>query len=211
MAKQWIGVVAAMAGLLAVPVVQAADSGWYAGASIGQSRSKNVDLAIIDDGSFTSQSDDRSDTAWKLFGGYRLSRHWAVEGGWVDLGKISGSAVSDGTGSVYNAGAVTGEAEGRGLFLAGVGSLPVTDRISLSARAGLFHWKAKGQRTNSAFGTYRFKDTGTDYLYGVGASYRMSRSVTWRLDLENYHFKDVNNSGIDADIRLVSLGAALAF
>ena len=62
---------------------------WYLGGNIGQSRAK------IDDARITAQlpgsvsiSDDNSNTAFKLFGGYQFNKNFALEAGYFNLGKF---------------------------------------------------------------------------------------------------------------------------
>jgi len=71
---------------------------WYLGGNIGQSRAK------IDDARITAQlpgsvsiSDDNSNTAFKLFGGYQFNKNFALEAGYFNLGKFGYTATS-GTG-----------------------------------------------------------------------------------------------------------------
>ena len=80
------------------------DAGWYLGANVGQSRA-NIDEARIARGLLGSgfsgvaiDSDER-DTGYKVFGGYRVNRHFAIEGGYFDLGKFDfkASTVPPGT------------------------------------------------------------------------------------------------------------------
>src|SRR5437868_10629033 len=69
---------------------QNAEGGWYGGVSVGQSKISfdNSSLAVAG-ATASSISKDETDTAWKLFAGYRFGRHLAVEGGYTDFGKFS--------------------------------------------------------------------------------------------------------------------------
>lgn len=85
-----------------VPSAFAADEkGWYIGASMGQTKA-DVDEgafnAVYVAGGFTTASttSDEKDTGWKVFGGYQLSKNWAVEGAYVDLGKTSTKTTATG-------------------------------------------------------------------------------------------------------------------
>src|SRR5688500_12799832 len=78
MNKKWI---AAMLGSAAMAVsagavAQQADTGWYVGASIGQS-DRDID----------------KDTAWKFSLGYQLNRNLSVELGYTNLGEVSAGGV----------------------------------------------------------------------------------------------------------------------
>src|SRR5450830_898530 len=79
--------------LMAAPYALAAEPGWYIGANVGQSQAK-IDTARISSGLLGTgltvgpiDENDR-DRGYKLFGGYQLSRHFSVEGGYFDLGKF---------------------------------------------------------------------------------------------------------------------------
>src|SRR6266480_2733739 len=75
-------------------ISHAQDSRFYIGGSIGRSQVK------IDTGAFADETTaaglgntgygaNNSDTGWKLFAGYKFHPNFAVEGGYVDLGKFS--------------------------------------------------------------------------------------------------------------------------
>ena len=63
---------AAMLGCGSALAQKQADTGWYAGASLGR-----ADLGPDDD------------TALKIFGGYQINRSFAVEFGYTDLGDVT--------------------------------------------------------------------------------------------------------------------------
>src|SRR3989304_5933084 len=82
---------------IASPFPAADDTGWYGGISVGQSKAK-IDDARITSGLLgrgfarTSISDDDRDTGYKLFGGYKFNKNFALEGGYFDLGKFGFTA-----------------------------------------------------------------------------------------------------------------------
>src|SRR5665647_3930276 len=93
--------------VIASPFAVAEDSSWYGGVNIGQSRA-TIDDARITSGllgqgaASTSITDDNRDTGYKLFGGYKINRNFAVEGGYFDLGRFGFTAttVPPGTGTL---------------------------------------------------------------------------------------------------------------
>src|SRR5450830_811040 len=79
--------------VIASPFAAADDSGWYGGINIGQSRAKIDDARITSSllgGGLTTTSinDNDRDTGYKLFGGYKINKNFAVEGGYFDLGRF---------------------------------------------------------------------------------------------------------------------------
>src|SRR3954469_14589313 len=104
-------VTALLAGSAAVPTLAMAQAkgnaelGFYAGASVGQSKS--------DCGGSSGSCDDK-DTAYRIFGGYKFHPNIAVEGGYSPLGETSAS--------VGGLGSVTAEANAGGFVGGGGGA-----------------------------------------------------------------------------------------
>src|ERR1039458_6291618 len=122
------------------PFAVAADSGWYGGLNIGRSKAK------IDDARITSQivgagpvsiTDNNSDTAYKLFGGYQFNKNFALEGGYFNLGKFGYTA------TVPAPGTLSGNIKLQGLNLYAVGILPITEKFSAFGRLGVQYAQAK--------------------------------------------------------------------
>src|SRR5215213_3656956 len=67
-------------GALAQGMGGGKEAGWYVGGSIGQSEADGTCPAGV--------SCDFKDTEWKLFGGYRINRHFAAEGFYANHGEI---------------------------------------------------------------------------------------------------------------------------
>src|SRR5262249_3072638 len=89
-ARMAAGMALALTALIANAQEQAPVTGWDVGGPTRQSEI-GFDDASLNIAGATSQSisKDETDTAWKIFAGYRLGRYLAVEGGWTDLGKFS--------------------------------------------------------------------------------------------------------------------------
>lgn len=109
--KKWLAAMvgAAAMTLSAGAMAQQADTGWYAGASFGQS-----DLDID------------KDTAWKIFGGYQLNRNLSVELGYTNLGEVS-----------EGVGPLRVSAEATAWEVIGVYKFPVANQLSLYGLAGI--------------------------------------------------------------------------
>lgn len=94
--KLVVQILAALA-LISSSAAMAADSGWYVGASLGQSNadysSGDLKSALEAQGATgVVASVDNTDTGWKLFGGYQLNKNIGFEAAYVNLGSLTGSA-----------------------------------------------------------------------------------------------------------------------
>jgi len=192
-------VTALLAGFAAVPTLAMAqakgnaDLGFYAGASIGQSKS---------DCGGGSSCDDK-DTAYRVFGGYKFHPNIAVEGGYAPLGETSAS--------VGGLGSVTAEANAWDIV--GVGSWPLGNNFSILGKLGFYNAEVK------LGGLVSGKKTTTDLTYGIGGQYDFNRNLGLRLEWNRYSkvkAPDATSgavavSGGDADIDVLSVGALWRF
>jgi OOP family OmpA-OmpF porin len=197
--------------VIASPYALAQNSGWYTGASIGQS-SANIDDARISSAllgsgfSSTAITDDDRDTAYKLYGGYQYNRYLSIEGGYFDLGQFGFTATT------VPAGTLTGTIRLRGLNLDLVGSLPMTERFSAFARLGVNY--AEAADTFSGTGLVNVINPNpskrqANLKAGLGLQYAFTDSLALRAELERYRINDaVGNKG---DIDVASLGLVYRF
>ncbi len=150
----------------------AADNGFYLGASVGRS---NVDIKQH------PVRIDGDDTGFKLIAGLRPLDWLGVELNYVDFGKAKNS---------------TYQAEGNAISAFAVGFLPVGP-VDLFAKAGLVNsdTKVKLRGLGDAF-----KSDGTDLAYGVGVQFRLL-SLSVRAEYEVFdvdHLDDLNLFSIGA-------------
>jgi OOP family OmpA-OmpF porin len=197
--------------VIASPFAVADDSGWYGGVNIGQSRAKIDDARITSGllgGGFTTTSinDDNRDTGYKLFGGYKLNRNFAVEGGYFDLGKFGFTATT------VPAGTLSGNIKLRGLNLDAVGILPIAEKFSAFGRAGLNYAEARDSFTGTGLVNVLNPNPSkrdTNYKFGLGVQYDFTESLGMRVEAERYRINDaVGNKG---DVDLVSVGLVYRF
>src|SRR5438270_13797946 len=91
MMKSVVAVVGLSAALVALPAAaQMNMSAFYAGVGAGKSKAKDWCTGA-------GISCDDKDTAWKVFGGYQLTPHFAAEIGYTKLGKFKASGTGPGT------------------------------------------------------------------------------------------------------------------
>ncbi|QOY94328.1 OmpA family protein [Massilia sp. UMI-21] len=188
-----------------------ANSAWYMGAGVGRSRAKiyNSDLArrMSEAGlPLNSYNADNRDTGYKLFFGKQLNRYFAVEAGYFDLGDFSFDATTTG-------GALRGETDFRGVNLDLVGQLPLTERLSLLARAGVQYAKARtsysGNVLNAVTNPNPPNEGRRHAKLGLGAEFKLSEALALRAEIERYRVTDGSyNSG---DVHLTSLSLVYKF
>ena len=190
---------------------QATNTGWYAGANAGRS-SATVDNARItrelaaNGFATTSISDRERSTAYKLYGGYKFNPNFALEGGYVDLGKFGFTA------NTLPAGSLTGNIRLRGFNLDAVGILPLSERLSAQARIGVTSMQARDNFSGTgAVGVSNPNPSkrDTNFKLGVGLEYALTPNLGVRGDLERYRVNDaVGNHG---HIDMVSVGLIYYF
>jgi len=190
------------------------DSFWYVGGNIGKSRTKIDDDKIISQlqaaGLPSSISDSDRDTAFKLLGGYKFNKNFAVEGGYFDLGQFSYTAT---TIPPALAGTLSGNARISGLNIDAVGFLPITEKFSAFARLGLNYAQVKDSFSSTGSvatpsDPSPSKDS-ANYKFGLGVQYDFTESLGMRVEAERYRIDDaIGNKG---DVDMYSLGLVYRF
>jgi OOP family OmpA-OmpF porin len=218
-----LAMLAACAAMLSQPALAAdqgadtfinpdwANSAWYAGGSLGQSRAAideaRIKGSLTANGATLSSFDtDERELGVKLFFGKQLNQYFAVEAGYFDLGKFSVDATTSGNGSFH------GEARFRGANLDLVGQLPLSQRLSLLGRAGMQY-----AHTRTSFSGNRLAAVTNPHVsekklnakVGLGLEYKLSEALALRGEVERYRLADaVGNRG---EVDLFSLGLVYKF
>lgn len=201
-----------LAGLAAmsIQVAAAAESGWYAGFNLGRAEA-NIDGARVGDDlrqsglDMTAIDEDDEDFGYKFFGGYKLNRNFAVEGGYFNLGEFGYTATTSPPGTA------TGNIKLSGFNLDALGILPLTDKFSLFGRIGVQYAKAKDSfsGTGAAAGDSSASKSAANYKAGVGLQYDFTDNLGLRTEWERYRINDaVGNRG---DIDMISVGLVFSF
>ena len=207
------GMMATLAALAVTmsPTAFADDDGWYAGFNVGQSRAKIDDARIaaglLGDGfTTTSISNDDRHFGFKAFGGYEFNRYFSLETGYFDLGRFGFTA------DTLPAGSLRGDIKIKGVNFDAVGSLPIGEKFSLFARAGLNYADAKDSFAGTgsvAVINSSPRKWAPNYKFGFGAQYDFTRVVGMRIEAERYRIDDaVGNKG---DVDLYSAGLVFRF
>ena len=200
---------AALAAIVS-PLALADDSGWYVGANVGQSRAKIDDAGIsarlLGGGFASSIIDDERKSGYKLFGGYKYNKYFALEGGYFDLGHFGFTATT------VPAGTLSGNIQLKGLNLDAVGILPIMQNLSAFGRVGVNYAQARDSFAGTgAVNVLNPNPSKRDlnYKFGAGLQYAFNESLALRLEAERYRINDaIGNRG---DVDLVSVGLIYRF
>jgi OmpA-OmpF porin, OOP family len=196
---------------VATGTANAAESGWYVGASAGSS-SSGVNTAQMDEvgrnalsavglnvQTAGNTSVDDSDVAWSILAGYQVGRYFAVEAAYVDLGsaeyrykgeagRIGGTLFPPRPAALLPADS-TITIDSSGFSITGSGILPLGERFDLHAKLGVFI--ANTELSSTIQATNRnssgdIEDDSQDLIYGAGATYRFTERWSVSLDWQRY-------------------------
>lgn len=172
---------------------------WYVGGGLGAATGLELCDALTPGFTANPGSCDDSEFAAKVYGGYKFSKYGGLEGALVYLG------TADATGT-YLGVPTTSDVYAGGLQLAGIGTLPVTDRFSILGRLGVLLW---GITSETGTGFDR-EDTGASLAVGAGLEYDITNHVAVRLEWERYW--DVGNDLIgESDVDMFTIGGMYRF
>jgi OOP family OmpA-OmpF porin len=167
-----------------------ADSG-YVGVSAG---------SVTQDLSAQGETLSKTSTGAKLYGGYRISPALGVEAAYVHFGEASTTAEGLTVGS-----------KPKSYYAAVTGTMAVSPVFSVSAKLGVARTDTTlfvaidGERAAG-------KDTGTSAMFGVGAQYKFSETVSLVAEYENYGkvAKD-EQSSLNLKVSMFSVGVRVSF
>lgn len=180
----------ASAVMLAVTAAHAqrpAEAGWYAGLSAGRSQIDfGGNFAQVPGATASTLQENNTDFAYKLFAGYRLMRHLALEGGYTNFGHFSATRNV----TAPFTGTRTASLLVDGFHFDVVGIFPVSNRIELFGKVGVI--RTKTEIDNFATGgalpltvPAKQKEVNIDPLrLGIGAEFRYTRALALRIEYE---------------------------
>jgi len=152
------------ASAFAISPAMAANNGPYIGAGIG-------DFGVKVDGF------DASDTAFKVFGGYRFMDYFAAELEYID----GGTAEDRGF-----------EIDVSGWNLSGIGRLPIGEKFNVFAKLGMIFWDADLGGIESG------SDSGEDFSWGIGADFNFTDNLTVRGEYQMFEIEDTDSVDLAA-------------
>lgn len=185
----------AAVAMTAIATTGAHAAGFYAGAGLGLSSYSSDEFDNLEEPGITF---DKKDSGFKFMVGGQISPNFAVEAGYVSLGKAKLSA------NGVNARA---SVEGTGLFIDLVGIAPISGDVSLFGKIGIFNGKVAGKASANGE-SESASESGTDVKFGFGVSYALSKSVDLRGEWERYRFKPED---IKINVDLLSVGVIFKF
>lgn len=173
----------------AAPAQAIQERGAYVGGMFGKSKFKDWCNTSGAPAGFQLLSCDDSDTAAKIFGGWRFNRFFALEASYIDWGEVSGTVSTGGPPS-----SVSSEQQSMGL--AAAGNLPLTQQISVFGKLGRLR---TDQEIRS--GASR-SESESEWHYGLGFRYAATRNLAVRGEWERTEKLEVS---------MLSLGVEYSF
>ena len=156
-------------------VAHAQEAGFYIDASVGQT---DINESGWDDG-----------TSFSVGAGYSFTQYISAEARYIDFGEFD-----DNDPPVWR---LSGDA----LVVDLVASYPLTDKVSMFAKLGVFGWDA--ELNQDGFGELA-SDDGTDITYGVGVSFGFTDSFSSYIQFKRYAF-EVGGEDLDLDDLAIGL------
>ena len=151
--------------------------------------------------SFSGTCDDTG-TGYKVFAGFQLIPLTALELGYTDFGKAEASGTLGGI-------STSRELSANATYLAFVLRGTFFDRLTVYGKAGLDYWQTTGS-LGSSLGTSQ-NASGTSYMYGVGASFRIIGPLGVIAEVERYQNVGDQSTTGQANINAYSLGLVVRF
>ena len=196
----------------------AQDRSFYAGLGIGRTSttvtetSRQEFLDDIQSKGFNSLSgfqsgSNESDTAWKIYGGYRFTTNVAAEFFYANLGKFSNSAsgtAAPGPSSIK----LSSDLKITGFGAAALIGIPLGDQWNVFAKPGLLYWDAKLTSTltqDSATNSGSLDKKGTSPSLGVGTDYAFTDRFSARFEVERFFNVGDKNTTDKSNVNIFAL------
>lgn len=205
----------ALATMLGVCATAGAQEGLYGGIGVGAAKTSISHRALgITGATASSLSRDETDAGGKIFAGYRATPGFAIEAGYVDLGKSSAKRSM----TSPSAGSVAQDTRNTGWFVDLVGMVPIgASDFSLIGRVGGIasettrNFSTAGTVTPLPGAASKYKDKEANWKYGGGAQYEISKTMAARGEFEVYRRLGDEGSVGEADVGLFSVNLLIKF
>lgn len=177
---------ATAAVIAASPAFAADDSGFYAGAGVGN-------FAIDSGNIFNGRDFNGSDFGFKVFGGYKFMPYVAAEVEYIDGNEPDDTFRND----IFPDDRFKATIGVTGFVGSGVGILPIGESFDLFGKLGFIYWDADGSaKIRNADGTVAKEsvgDDGTDFAWGVGGTWHFMENLAVRLEYQGFEIEDTNS------------------
>lgn len=192
--------------------IHAADFGWYAGVDVGLAVLPDLGgEGELDDIPVASTAVDQSGRAWDVRLGFRFSKYFAMEAGWLDLGKSSTDIAS----ADRTTAQATATYSVRGPMFAFIPSYRF-GRWEPFMKLGMVWQNVYADLSGTVpapTGDFRLtaKEDGMKLFYGTGVRCNFSEHWQAKFELNWYpHLGDEEPTG-EANVPAASIGAAYRF
>ena len=129
------------------------------------------------------------DTAWKVFGGYKMTERLSAEAAYVNLGDIHKTS----GGTVQNS-------DVSALTAAAVAAMPISDQFDIFGKVGVMRWSSDNTAGD---------ESGFGMTYGVGAKMNISEKTKLRAEWEKLPSIETA-PGEKTDVNMLSVGVELS-
>ncbi|HTH94877.1 MAG TPA: outer membrane beta-barrel protein [Rhodocyclaceae bacterium] len=192
---------------------QSANQGWYAGVNAGTAHSGlsggDVDNAFANQGITSSTGTDKHDGVYSLDLGYKFHQNFAVEGGYVDLGRYDFNSNV----SAPAADTASGNYRVKGWTASAVGILPIQNGFSAYGKLGLVYADTSLNAASNT-GATNISSTSkwsTRPLVGLGVSYDITPQWAGKAEWNHYDGLGNASTGGRTNIDTYTLGVAYKF
>jgi OOP family OmpA-OmpF porin len=175
--------------------------GGYGGIALGSSSYSDDELVGLCSDLELDCTSNTSDSAFKLFGGYRINPYFSIEAGYADWGEVSVQPIS-GAALSFDA---------AGPYLAIMPGIPIRDNFTIFGELGVGYLDANLKATIPVLGEVaRVSDELTAPIYGFGADLHLEqisfRFLWERIDPDDtYTVEGVNVSTPILDLYTVAV------
>lgn len=149
-----------------------------------------------------SSSTDNDDSAYKVQVGYLFNPNFAIEGGYVNLGKATYAAT-------FTQGSATASIKVHGPNVAALGIFPITDSFSLFGKLGAIQATTETEVQTTRRAT-SVKNSFLRPNVGFGANFALEKSTIIRIEFEEF-YKLGNSDGGTKNVNFFSIGITFQF
>ncbi|CAA0088483.1 Uncharacterised protein [Zhongshania aliphaticivorans] len=180
----------------------------FGGASLSSYNFSRSDYRYsFGDGSLSDITLDTESTGVRIGMGFDFSPELGLEFGYVSLGSLSGSAVSDGSQVLndgFSAGRVNMDADADGVFVGLNVHTPHREPVGMFARFGLYSWELEGTvEDSSRIGDFVVE--GTDPYAGIGVRMSIAENAAVTLTYDYYLLDDDESINMSANTLSVDM------